>query len=312
MSNGTLAIDVDRIKKKYGAIEAVKLISLTVAPGEIVGLIGADGAGKTSTIKMICGLLAPDAGTIRVSGFDVRKSADEVKTRLGYMPQRFSLYSDLSVAENIRFFADLFKLTESQRAQRVARLYEFSKLGPFQKRRAGQLSGGMKQKLALCCNLIHEPEVMVLDEPTFGVDPVSRRELWDILGDLKKRGSGLLVSTAYMDEAELCDRVYLMHEGQFLCSGETKSLLANFEYQLLELFRDEIDFHVFEQLSSKIAQLTGVHSVNRFGDRLHVAFDRKMGSDRIVAEAEQFGFHSHPTHPVMEDVFVNRVQNNGN
>ncbi len=307
MNEMNSAIEVKNVSKRYATVEAVRDVSLTVAPGEIVGLIGADGAGKTTTMKMICGLLRPDAGSIHVAGFDVDKDNDKVKERLGYMPQRFSLYPDLTVSENIRFFSELFRLNDTERDKRTARLYEFSKLGPFRDRRAGQLSGGMKQKLALCCNLIHEPDVMVLDEPTFGVDPVSRRELWDILKDLKRRGSALLVSTAYMDEAEMCNRVNIMHEGKILVSGKTEELLQSYPYRLFELYREDISMSELEDLSHTIAKIKDVRNVNRFGDRLHVSITGDTALTGIQNIAGSYRVVVKAISPVMEDVFVTAV-----
>lgn len=205
-------IEVRDLHKRYGATEAVRGLSLSVPGGTICGLIGPDGAGKTTTMRILCGLLRPDGGEASILGHDCARETRAIKDHLGYMPQRFSLYPDLTVAENLRFFADLFAVPRAERAAREVELMEFSRLAPFVGRRAGRLSGGMKQKLALCCTLIHTPQVLILDEPTTGVDPVSRREFWRILRDLAGRGLALLVSTPYMDEAGMCDAVVLMHK----------------------------------------------------------------------------------------------------
>ncbi|MEZ4763313.1 MAG: ABC transporter ATP-binding protein [Calditrichia bacterium] len=209
------AIEITNFSKSFGETRAVKNVSLSVKPGELFGLIGPDGAGKTTLMRAICTLLLPDDGQIQVRGMNTREAIADIRAILGYMPQRFSLYQDLSVEQNLRFFADLFNVPAEERAARMKRLYQFSRLGNFNKRLAGQLSGGMKQKLALSCALIHTPEILVLDEPTFGVDPVSRKEFWEILHEIRKEGTTILVSTAYMDEADQCERVALMFNGEF-------------------------------------------------------------------------------------------------
>lgn len=208
------AIEANMLTKSYGSVQALKGVSFNVGKGEIFGLIGPDGAGKTSLFRILTTLILPDSGSASVDGLDILKDYRAVRTRVGYMPGRFSLYPDLSVEENISFFANLFGVTLEENYDLVAPIY--SQIEPFRKRRAGKLSGGMKQKLALCCALIHKPAVLFLDEPTTGVDAVSRVEFWDMLARLAEGGISILASTPYMDEAARCGRIALIHEGQVL------------------------------------------------------------------------------------------------
>ncbi len=213
------AITITGLRKTFNGLTAVDGIDLQVRRGEIFGLVGPDGAGKTTTMRLLAGLLDPDAGGARVAGFDVQRQTEAMKRQIGYMPQRFSLYGDLTVAENMRFFATIYQVPRAERLARQQRLLEFSRLEPFLKRQAQFLSGGMKQKLALACVLMHTPQVLFLDEPTTGVDPVSRRDFWKILYSLLQEGVTLFVSTPYMDEAERCTRVALMNRGRIIFCG---------------------------------------------------------------------------------------------
>ncbi len=210
------AIVLDSLTRRFGALTAVDGLSFAVGDGELFGLVGPDGAGKTTTLRMLAGVLRPTAGDARVGGVSVAKDPEGVKRHIAYMSQRFGLYADLTVRENIDFYADLYLVPGAERAARIERLYQFSNLGPFAQRLAGQLSGGMKQKLSLCCALIHQPQILLLDEPTFGVDPISRRDLWFILHEMVHQGVTVLVSTAYMDEAERCDHVALLDHGRII------------------------------------------------------------------------------------------------
>ena len=209
-------IETHALTRRFGEIVAVDHLDLLVCAGEIFGLVGPDGAGKTTAFRMLCGLIDPSEGTARVAGYDVVHELQAVKDRIGYMAQRFGLYPDLSVRENMDFYADLFGITGSQRESLTAQLLRMTRMEPFCKRPAGQLSGGMKQKLALMCTLLHRPQILLLDEPTNGVDPVSRRDFWAILYQLLKEGITILMATAYLDEAERCNRVGLMHRGKLV------------------------------------------------------------------------------------------------
>ena len=209
-------IETRGLTRRFGDLTAVDKLDLTVNAGEIFGLVGPDGAGKTTTLRMLCGLVNPSEGRATVAGHDVVREPQAVKDRIGYMAQRFGLYLDLSVRENMDFYADLFGIIGSDRAQLTAQLLRMTRMEPFQDRQAGKLSGGMKQKLALMCTLLHRPQILFLDEPTNGVDPVSRRDFWTILYQLLKEGISILMATAYLDEAERCNRVGLMHRGKLV------------------------------------------------------------------------------------------------
>ena len=292
-------LTVSGLVKSYGRTRAVAGLDPTVAPGEIVGLTGPDGAGKTTTMRTALGLVRPDAGQVTVLGADATRDLRRVKDRLGYMPQRFSLYPDLTVAENLRFFADLYLVPRGELIAREAEMLEFSRLGPFRHRRAGALSGGMKQKLALGCNLVHRPELLILDEPTTGVDPVSRQEFWGFLRDFARDGLAILVSTPYMDEAALCDRVLLVHEGRALADGTPAQVTARFPGGLLR-----VEATAAARLAPVLAAAgLDARSAVRFGDSLHVAHPTGAGPGLAAALAAA-GVAAEPLAPGIEDVFV--------
>jgi ABC-2 type transport system ATP-binding protein len=223
------------VTKRFGPVAAVRNLRLRVARGEIAALLGPDGAGKTTTLRMLCGALAPSEGRIVIDGIDVAANPEGARARIGYMPQRFSLYGDLTVIENLDFYTDLFEVPRGAREERGARLLAFSGLEQFRGRLAEHLSGGMKQKLALACTLIHEPAVLLLDEPTAGVDPVSRREFWRILYDLNRRGVTILVSTTYMDEADRCTSVGLIYRGEVIATRAPQEIKAQMRAEVVEL-----------------------------------------------------------------------------
>jgi ABC-type multidrug transport system ATPase subunit len=216
------------VTRRFGALTAVSDVSFTVSAGDIIGLVGSDGAGKTTLLRMLATMLVPSAGTIRVGGFDVVRERSRVKELIGYMPQRFGLYSDLTVAENLDFFMDIYGISGAERRRRRERFLGFSNLLPFVGRKAADLSGGMKQKLGLACVLVHEPRLLILDEPTNGVDPLSRQEFWQILADMQRGGMTILVSTAYLDEGERCDRLLLMHNARILVDADPAEVRAGF------------------------------------------------------------------------------------
>jgi len=297
-------IRVDDLHRSYAANKALAGISLEVEAGTICGLIGPDGAGKTTLMRILCGLLRPDRGSAAVLGHDCLREKQRIKEDLGYMPQRFSLYPDLTVAENLRFFADLFGVPSAQREEIEARLMEFSRLGPYRSRRAGQLSGGMKQKLALSCTLIHTPKVLILDEPTTGVDPVSRVEFWDILRRLRGEGLALLVSTPYMDEAGLCDEVILMHQGRALERGKPSALGERYPRRLAVLRG--------KGMESALARLgdekSETFSLHRFGDHLRLSCDSESTLERIRHELRDLPLVFEPAAAGIEDVFVEGIR----
>jgi ABC-2 type transport system ATP-binding protein len=300
MSAPLPAIRFENLRKRYGNTTAVEELSFEVNAGEIFGLIGPDGAGKTTAMRIACGLLLPDAGDVWVAGRSSVTEPAQIKQRLGYMPQRFSLYPDLTVAENLRFFADLYDVPDEVRREHEERLMQFSRLGPFRDRRAGKLSGGMKQKLALSCNLIHTPEVLILDEPTTGVDPVSRREFWEILKELAEQGTALLVSTPYMDEALLCRRVALMHQGRVIALGTPDEVTRRFVRRLIEIKGSGLN-SARQALSS--LEREGIQT-NRFGDRLHVVFDTSVQEQTIRAQMTGLSVSVMAIPPTIEDTFV--------
>lgn len=220
-------VRIDRVSMKFGPIEAVRDISFTVERGAIFGLVGSDGAGKSTLLRMIATMIRPSSGGILIDGIDVVAERKRVKDIMGYMPQRFGLYQDLTVAENIDFFMNIFHITGAERKRRREKYLGFSNLLPFVDRQAGNLSGGMKQKLGLACVLVHEPRILILDEPTNGVDPVSRQEFWDILAQMRQGGMTIVVSTAYLDEGEKCDSLGLMHRSQLLGTGTPADMRAS-------------------------------------------------------------------------------------
>jgi len=300
MSENRPRLALEKLSKRYGDVTALDHLSLDIYGGEIFGLIGPDGAGKTTAMRIACGLLLPDEGTATVMGLDVVQQPLEAKEHLGYMPQRFSLYPDLSVAENLRFFADLYNVPAAERLAREERLMRFSRLEPFRTRRAAKLSGGMKQKLALSCTLIHTPDVLVLDEPTTGVDPLSRQEFWNILRELAGSGQALLVSTPYMDEALLCDRAALMHRGRVLAMGKPADLTNLFTRKLLEI--NGPDLH---QARKRLMQADAPQfDVIRFGDRLHVVYDEPSQEHAVRLLLAGLRVNVASAVPTIEDAFV--------
>ncbi|MFH1070742.1 MAG: ABC transporter ATP-binding protein [Candidatus Glassbacteria bacterium] len=297
----------EKLARSYGRTTAVAGVDLAVERGELYGLIGPDGAGKTTLIRMLVGLVRPDDGNATVGGFDVRRELFRVKEVIGYLSQRFSLYPDLSVRENIRFYGDLFQVEKSEIEAREKRLLEFSRLGPFVDRRAGALSGGMKQKLALCCTLVHVPRILFLDEPTTGVDPLSRREFWDLLAELRDGGTTVFVSTAYMEEAARCNRVSLMYGGRVLAADTPECLPELYPYSMLEIVLPEAVSRV-----EQVEALPGVKSVQVFGDRLHVGIDEAETDVQTLVNAiacrPEARCSIRKIRPGLEDVFVEMIR----
>lgn len=257
------AIEVRDLKRSYKKVEALKGISFEVPPGEIFGIIGPDGAGKTTLFRILTTLLFADSGTATIDGDDVVKDFKSIRKKVGYMPGRFSLYQDLSVEENLTIFASIFKTTIKENYHLIKDIYQ--QIEPFKKRRAGALSGGMKQKLALSCALIHKPTVLFLDEPTTGVDPVSRKEFWDMLANLKKEGITILVSTPYMDEASLCDRIALIQEGEFLKIDTPSTIVNQFENTLWSVHSKDM-----YRLLKDLRRHDDISTCFAFGDTHHI------------------------------------------
>ena len=308
MTTSTDAVVVNGVVKRFGQTTALDEVSCTVRAGELFGFIGPDGAGKTTLFRILATLLTPDRGSATVLGEDVVRGLWRLRSRIGYMAGRFSLYRDLSVEENLRFFASVFGTTLERERTRIAPIY--TQLEPFRGRRAAALSGGMKQKLALCCALVHRPELLLLDEPTTGVDAVSRREFWDLLGDLKRGGLTVLVSTPYMDEANRCDRVALAQHGRLLAVDTPEAIARSFTRPLLAV-------HAVDRYHTLLALrgYANTHTVYPFGESLHYTDTRPDApAGQIARELGAFlearGIHDariEPTPATVEDTFMERM-----
>jgi len=294
--------------RAFGEIWAVRGLDLVVKRGEIFGLVGPDGAGKTTTMRLLTGILAASEGGATVAGFPIQGSEEEIKSRISYMSQRFGLYGDLTVEENLRFYADLYEVPRREREHLEERLLGFSNLTPFRKRLARDLSGGMKQKLGLACALIHKPEILFLDEPTNGVDPVSRRDFWRILYAMLKEGVTIFVSTAYLDEAERCTRVGLMHRGRLIQCDTPQKLKEGIPGLLLELETDR------PRIAREIlAGHLGWNRISLFGGMLHLYAGDQAEAERAKVILQQAGITvlaEKAITPTLEDVFIQQVTRN--
>jgi len=303
-------IVAEGLTKSFPGVRAVDALSFDVRAGEIFGLVGPDGAGKTTTLRMLAGIMPPDAGNATVAGFDVVRNPEGAKHALSYMPQRFGLYEDLTVDENIRFYADLFGVNKAERRQRSSQLLQAAGMAEFRERLAGKLSGGMKQKLSLVCALIHRPKVILLDEPTTGVDPVSRRDFWRILYELISEGVAILTSTAYLDEAERCHRVALLHQGKLLFCDTPANLKTTMSKGVLSVTGPEP-----RALRSQLEHADGISSLVLTGDGLHLVvddaprrvpeFEARLRAARVSFDAIQL------VAPTIEDLFVDAVGSGG-
>ncbi|MCP3933690.1 MAG: ABC transporter ATP-binding protein [Bacteroidetes bacterium] len=298
------SIQIVNIEKQYGKeVEALKKVSFHVEHAELFGLIGPDGAGKTSLMRILTTLLLPDGGEAKMAGWDIVKDYKQIRKIVGYMPGRFSLYQDLTVLENLHFFATIFGTTIEKNYDLIRDIYV--QIEPFKHRRAGKLSGGMKQKLALCCALIHEPVILILDEPTTGVDAVSRREFWDMLKQYKEKGITILVSTPYMDEASLCDRVALIQEGQMLDVNTPEAIVNAFPYPLFAIKSDNI-----YQLVKDLRVYPGAHSAYPFGEYVHLATKGKKGIENVqsyLSGRKHTNIEIIPTKANIEDCFMDMM-----
>lgn len=305
-----IAIRAHDLRKTFNGLAAVDGVSLEVKRGEIFGLVGPDGAGKTTTLRLLTGVLDADGGEGVVAGYDIFRQTEEMKRHIGYMPQQFSIYADLTVGENLFFYAGIYHVPRATRMAREKELLEFSRLGPFYQRLAGDLSGGMKQKLTLACTLIHTPQVLFLDEPTSGVDPVSRRDFWRILYTLLSQGVTILVSTPYMDEAERCNRIAMMNKGRIVMIDTPDRLRSNMHGDLLA-------FTATPQHRAKeiAAGLPEVQSVEIFGNKLHVLVADAHRDEPIIrrALADQGVQVSDVRQmiPGLEDVFISLLSEEG-
>jgi ABC-2 type transport system ATP-binding protein len=300
------AITTSGLTKVFGKNTAVDALTLDVEKGELFGLVGPDGAGKTTTMRLLTAIMEPTAGDALVAGHSIKKDGERIKEKIGYMSQRFGLYEDLTVMENIHFYADLYEVPGKDRPARIERLLGFSNLTPFRNRLTGKLSGGMKQKLGLACTLIHTPEVLFLDEPTNGVDPVSRRDFWRILYDLLREGVTIFVSTAYLDEAERCTKIGLMHKGRLLMKDEPLRVRKSLGFPMIELLSDNA-----RAVKEIIGGIDGVIGVSMYGDKLHVTLTGKEISDAVVSTLRNNGIAvkgSREIMPTIEDVFISKVE----
>jgi ABC-2 type transport system ATP-binding protein len=277
-------------------------LDLDVGQGELFGLVGPDGAGKTTIMRLLTGIMKPTSGEAWVAGHSIDGEEELIKEKIGYMSQRFGLYEDLTVIENIVFYADLYGVGEKERPPRIERLLAFSNLSPFKERLAGNLSGGMKQKLGLACALIHTPQVLFLDEPTLGVDPVSRRDFWRILYDLLREGVTIFVSTAYLDEAERCTRIALMNNGRLLVTDEPLNIRKSLPISMIEILTPKA-----RAARDMLSDIDGVPTVTIYGDRLHVALERAEAATAVIERLASGGIEVTSTRaitPSLEDVFI--------
>jgi ABC-2 type transport system ATP-binding protein len=301
-----LSIQTTNLTKTFDSITAVNRLNLEVKAGEIFGLVGPDAAGKTTTLRMLCGILPPDEGEARVAGYDIRKEAELLKEKVGYLPQRFGLYGDLTVIENVHFYADLYQVPKKMRKGRIERLLRFANLEPFVKRKAQDLSGGMKQKLGLISALIHTPEILFLDEPTTGVDPLSRRDFWMILYDLLREGVTILFSTSYLDEAERCSRIGLIYQGELMIADTPASVKTRMRGTILELRMED------HQGGMRVLEKTGsFRSMVLSGDKIHVFLDDPLKGEKLIRDVLRSEGMEVETlaevRPSLEDVFVSMV-----
>jgi ABC-2 type transport system ATP-binding protein len=299
------AIEIEDLTKHFGSVKAVNGLNLTVMRGEMFSIVGPDGAGKTTTIRMLCGIIRPTAGNVKILGYDLKDDLEEIKRRIGYLSQRFSLYGDLTVDENIEFFADIHQVKDYK--QRREELLEFTRLAPFHTRLAERLSGGMKQKLALACTLIHTPQLIFLDEPTTGVDPISRRDFWKILSDLLKTGITIVMTTPYLDEAERCTRVGLMNRGDLMVADTPQNVKGLMKGTIIEIVCGQI-----RKAFRLLKELPCVTEVQAFGDRLNVVVDDTEGDFPAIQQylqregIEIADWRVIP--PSLENVFVSFVR----
>ncbi len=300
-----LAVETEGLSKAFGSVEAVRSLNLTVPVGEMYALVGPDGAGKTTIIRMLCGILKPTSGRARVLDFDLEEEGEDLKLHIGYLSQKFSLYGDLSVDENIEFFSEIHQVSGFQ--EKRDELLEFTRLTPFRNRQADKLSGGMRQKLALVCTLIHTPRILFLDEPTTGVDPVSRRDFWKILSNLLRSGITIVMTTPYMDEAERCSRIGLLSGGRLLAAGPPDEIKKMMDGTVIEIVCPEI-----QKAFSVLRKMPGAREIQIFGDRLNIVVqDPDKEIPAVEAELNKAGIpivQKRSLPPSLENVFISVVQ----
>ncbi len=306
MMDDAITIKTSNLTKAFGENTAVDKLNIEVRKGELFGIVGPDGAGKTTIMRLLTAIMEPTSGEAWIAGYSILHEGERIKEKIGYMSQRFGLYEDLTVMENIHFYADLYNVTKKERPQRIERLLGFSNLAPFKDRLAGNLSGGMKQKLGLACTLIHTPEVLFLDEPTCGVDPVSRRDFWKILYGLLREEITIFISTSYLDEAERCTRIGLIHRGTMLIIDEPARVKKTMKMPMIEI--SSPDTRIARDIISKVE---GVYSVSMYGDRLHIAVEDRETMGKIIKECNLRGIEIQGQReivPSLEDVFIAMVK----
>ncbi len=303
----TSIIETKDLKRDFKKNHAVNGLTLAIESGELFGLVGPDGAGKTTALRLLAGLLDVSDGEVSVLGFDLKEKAESIKPHIGYMAQQFSLYGELSVMENLQFFAELFDVNSKDMAERTERLLTFAGLTEFKKRRAVNLSGGMQKKLALACTLIHQPEILLLDEPTTGVDPISRREFWNILTELHLQGTTIIVSTPYMDEADRCSRVGLMYAGKLVECDSPKKIREKLEGEIIEI--QPVDW---QKALKAVAGLGGVREAQTYGESIHLLVDsgkRRLPEIERVLKKEKLAYRSIRIAPArMEEAFISLIR----
>lgn len=307
MSTAPPIIETHNLTRDFKSNRAVDELDISIQSGELFGLVGPDGAGKTTTLRLLAGLLDITEGSAKIAGYDLESQPEAVKRKIGYMAQEFSLYDELSVLENLTFFAQLYDLDNNQIKARRDRLLSFAGLTEFENRRAAQLSGGMQKKLSLACTLIHQPPILLLDEPTTGVDPVSRREFWNILTDLHLQGTTIVISTPYMDEADRCSRVGLMYEGRMVICAPPQEIRSRIQGEIIELIPS--DWQAAQQL---IATLPGVHEIQTYGESLHILVDSaKNRLPQITRVLDKQGISyrgERQTSARMEEAFISLIK----
>jgi ABC-2 type transport system ATP-binding protein len=295
-------IEIFNLFKKFESTTAIKNLNLKIEKGEMVGLVGPDGSGKTTLMRILSAILPPTSGTTSVAGYDINKESEKLKERIGYMPQRFGLYEDLTVLENLNFFSELYQLRREKRKEKYKEIFGFSQLEPFRDFLAGNLSGGMKQKLALSCVLLHTPDVLLLDEPTRGVDPISRRDFWGILYEHQKKGMTIFISTSYMDEAERCQKVAFLDKGELIAYDTPMKLKKIMEKALFELSCDKR-----REARSFLEKEEGVSGISIFGEKIHFTVKDDKFLDNIKSKLEENSiviFSLKRITPSLEDIFI--------
>ncbi len=303
----TLAVEARGLSKRFGSFQAVDSLDLSVSGGEVFGFLGSNGAGKSTAIRMLCGLLTPSSGQARVLGFDVSRDSDAVRRRIGYMTQRFSLYEDLTVAQNVRFYGGVYGLEGAVYAERAAWALEMAGLRTQKDLLTRDLSGGWKQRLALACAVLHRPQVLFLDEPTGGVDPISRRRFWRLIDEMSGEGVTIIVTTHYMDEAEHCDRIVFMHAGRLVALGSVTELKEVFAGRLLLEVQCARPLEGLDLLET----LPGVLDAALFGTRLHLVVADGAARERVVAHLDRYGLgpvSADPVVPSLEDCFIHAIR----